>query len=254
MIARLARRLGCTEGQAWTLLLAGLLALVTVGLGLPPAFRGGATPEAAASAPSPPGPRIGPEDDVQVPVLVTLVETPATPTPPVVSVAAPPSSTTTVATSTTTTVGASPAAIALSVREGGWASSRGGTPIAAAEVSEGALPIGARAGETDELSFVRLAGTESVLRLGALDDPLAATAVLRACPIDDPAWEARENIALDDAPAYDCDLGVAGTLGDDQVWSFDLGAFADRAGQRGFALVPGEGPGTFRVRLAVTSQ
>lgn len=252
MIARLARALGCTEGQAWTLLLASLLALVTVGLGLPPAFRGGTLPEALAIAP-PPGPRVGPEDYAQVPVLVTLLESPDVSTPSPVSLSAPPRSTTTVAMPIATAVGvAPPSPVALSVRESGWASSRGGTPIAAAEVADGTLPIGARAGVSDELSFVRLAGTEPVLRLAAVDDALAGTAVLRACLIDEPAWEARENLPLDDAPAYDCDRAVVGSLGGDDVWSFDLGAFADRSGPGGFALVPGEGAGTFRVRLAVT--
>ena len=253
-MSALARHLGCTEGQAWTLVLAAVLAVVTVGLGLPPAFRGGEVAADVASPPALVAPRVGPEDSVQVPTLVTLLDPPPALRAPARSrpLAAPlPAGPTTTSTSATVVVAAP---TPLAVRESGWASARGGTPVAASEVPEGSLPVGARLGQTDEVSFVRLTGTDAVLRLSMLDDPLADGAAVLACPITDPTWEPATNVSLADAPAHDCQRGVAGVRGADGTWAFDLASHPDRAGPEGFALVPAADATTFRIRYATTAR
>lgn len=45
----------------------------------------------------------------------------------------------------------------------------------------------------------------------------------------------------------DCARGVAGAVGGDGVWSFDLSTYRDVASRNGFALVPAAGSDTFQV-------
>jgi len=74
---RLAHVLGCTEGQAYTVVLGVVLALVASLVGLPPTLRDRAQPAAASTAPTggpakaPPEGTASPTDDVATPPLVS---------------------------------------------------------------------------------------------------------------------------------------------------------------------------------------
>jgi len=138
----------------------------------------------------------------------------------------------------------------LTVAAKAWASREAGTPLAGTDVPAGTLPVGNRLGQVDKASFVRLSGTATSLTLTA--DPsgarnLAGAGSVQACPVT-ASWTAGDAMPLDQAPAYDTTKCVAGTHPDDSSWSFDLGAFADRAGGNGFALVPApDAPVDFQV-------
>lgn len=125
-----------------------------------------------------------------------------------------------------------------------WASRTGGTPLAKQDVPEGTLPVAARV-EDSKLSFVRLAGDGTAL--GFTEEPSGrqennGPAKVQACKVTE-AWEDGEAVPLQDAPAYDANKCVQGAVSASGVWLFDLSSFSDRADDKGFALVPGEGAG-----------
>lgn len=193
----------------------------------------------------------------------TTVPPAPTPTPttlppvslPATGPAAPPPAVATTPTTTTTTTTTPPAPAAeepLTVRGFGWASVLAGTGVAAAEVPEGTMPISARLGQTDKVTFIRLSGTVSTLILeedtGGAREAMGAGTVL-ACAVIDEGWSEAPDQSFDDAPAWDPDRCVASTEADD-VWTFDLSGFDDRTGDRGFALVPGsDAPPDFQITL-----
>ena len=198
---------------------------------------------AGSNGPQPPGP--------------TADSAPSLAVAPVASIAAPVTSAPAVAASDTSG-GAAPvspsadqtAVTPLTVAAKAWASREAGTPLAGTDVPAGTLPVGNRLGQVDKASFVRLSGTATGLTLTA--DPsgarnLAGAGSVQACPVT-ASWTAGDAMPLDQAPAYDTTKCVAGTHPDDSSWSFDLGAFADRAGGNGFALVPApDAPVDFQV-------
>jgi hypothetical protein len=142
----------------------------------------------------------------------------------------------------------------LTVAAKAWASREAGTPLASTGVPDGALPVGNRIGQADKASFVRLGGTATTLTLStdpAGDRNLAGPGAVQACVIT-ASWTAADAMAFDQAPAYDAAKCVAGTQPDSSTWSFDLGAFAERAGGNGFALVAAPGaPVDFQVTFKV---
>lgn len=140
----------------------------------------------------------------------------------------------------------------------GWASSTGGTPLATSEtegVPEGTLPVGTRVGQSDKVSFVRLAGTASSLVLaedaaGRRGSAFEAPPV-ELCPITDEQWEQGEAQPMSAAPAHDAERCVAAQQRSDGTWAFDVVAFDDPADPRGFVLVPSaEAPIDFQVTFA----
>lgn len=146
----------------------------------------------------------------------------------------------------------------LRIVAAGWASSTGGTPIATSEtegVPEGSLPVGTRVGQTDKVSFVRLAGTASTLVLaeaaagrrgGAFD-----ASPVELCPVTEEQWDEGAAQPMSAAPAHDAERCVPAEQRSDGTWAFDLEAFDDPEDPRGFALVPSaEAPIDFQITFA----
>lgn len=256
-MARMARAIGCTEGQAYTLTIGTAVAVLLLANTLPAAFRPRppevavavapvptapgppaplgppppAAPHADAAAAPEPAPPLGPlgparGDGREAGAPATPAEARGGPPPPVAPAA---------------DAAATPAQ-PLVVSEAGWATAGAGTPAARAGVPPGSLPVGSGGGTTTRLSFVRLSGPGTVLALAVRPEAEAnvnpAGAAVAACPITDPEWQPREAVALTDAPSFDAGRCAGGARQGDGSWRFDLAGFADRAGPAGFALVP----------------
>jgi len=253
-LGRAAARVGCTEGQLWSLALGILAAVALVGGGLPdvvwrPDSSSAATafssprPEAAAMQAPTAGiaPPVVPSPETTVRVSLppsvpaspqgtgtpdSLGEASAEPDP---SVDAPPPEL--------------PPATRLRVVDGGYASSAAGTPVASTGVPAGGLAIAVRAGQLDKVSFVILDGNGDVLELAVDPTPganvLEPFAGLLLCPVLETGWRVGDGeTSLADAPAYDCGAAVPGVRADTgSRWTFDLGA-VDPTRDAGFAIVP----------------
>ena len=125
-----------------------------------------------------------------------------------------------------------------------WATRTGGTPLAKQDVPEGTLPVAFQVTDSKQ-SFVRLAGDGTAL--GFTEEPTgrqetSGPPTVQACKVTE-AWEDGEAIPLQDAPAFDPNKCVQGSVSASGVWLFDLSSFPDRADDKGFALVPGDGAG-----------
>lgn len=144
----------------------------------------------------------------------------------------------------------------LTVRASAWASQGSGTPLATVGVPEGTLPVGTRLGQVDKASFVRIEGTATSLVL--TEDPAGSRAgvgdaSVQACAVEpaDAAWVEAEAMSFDDAPDWDPNACADGVRSDDGTWRFDLGSFASRTGDAGFALVPtADAPLDFQVTFS----
>jgi hypothetical protein len=152
----------------------------------------------------------------------------------------------------TTTRAALPAATPMAVRDASWFAANP-TPLDVSTVPEGALPVGAVAGDDDVHAFFRVTGTATRLELVESDATGAQRfpeqALVRACPVLDDGWAQTSGGSFADEPRFDDTACVDVVRADAGTWSIDLGAFEDRGGRRGFALVPAEGAGTFRLTL-----
>ncbi len=137
-----------------------------------------------------------------------------------------------------------------------WASRTAGTPLASDGVPKGTLPVGTRAGQDDKLSYIRLSGDETVLRLAEETTGRATVqgpAAVKACRITVAGWKEGEAIAIADAPPSDPNACVEGAKSPEGLWTFDLSSFPDRTDARGFALRPGKGAGVdFQVAFKVS--
>lgn len=264
----LARRIGTTPGQAWTLSLGILLAVLLLTTSLPPVLDQRAAPRPVAAALPTEAPQALPGSPVPgaatepggaepgavqepfppaapAPLLPPALIEPFAPAPPAASAGgAPPVP--------TALPPPPPAASALTVREGGWSVS--GPPTTG--VPEDGLPVGALLDSEREQAYVRLAGTGTDLVLALVDDEGAsvnpAGAAVRACRILDADWTAqRPGPAVD----FDPDDCVAAEPGPDSTFRFDLAAYPDRTGPAGFALVLDDSaptpPRTFRLTFLV---
>lgn len=144
----------------------------------------------------------------------------------------------------------------LEVAAAAWASASAGTPLAAAGVPEGTLPVGNRFARLDKASFVRLAGGGSELVLvedeaGHRAPPTDEAPTVQACRIAEPGWEEAEAQSFDEAPTWDDAACAVGTRGEDGTWVFDLSALGVTEGDAGVALVPApEAPFDFQVAFA----
>jgi hypothetical protein len=95
-------------------------------------------------------------------------------------------------------------------------------------------------GQEDKRSYVRLSGTDTVLRLsekGAGRATGGSVVSVRACRVAVADWAEGSGVALASAPAFDANACVKGERATDGVWSFDLSGYPDRADNKGFALV-----------------
>lgn len=265
----LAQRLGCTEGQVYTSGLGLLLAVLLMAIGLPPVLEGHpATAPAAATeelAATEPPPVASSPPATPSPVLITP-PTGGAPSPvaqvPVAAAGSPPGARPPAATPTAEPAPppvASRGRARLSVISSGYTSATGGTPLSGPEVPEDGLPVGARLGQVDKMSFLRLAGTGTSLRFGLVEDPganqLEQVAAVEACPITEEDWSIDEPGAPpSQAPAYDSTRCVAGERESDGSWMFDLAVLAPLEGGSGVALVPVvDGASTFQVTFSAVA-
>jgi hypothetical protein len=130
--------------------------------------------------------------------------------------------------------------VPLRITASGYASVFGGTPVEQPPPEDG-LPVAATGGNMTKLSFVRLSGTATVLKLAMVEGTGAnlneTSAAIKACPITE-AWQAARGVPLADAPAYDAATCVLANVSDG-AWTFDLSGLLERGRTNGFALVPG---------------
>lgn len=246
VMGRLARVVGCTVGQAYTLMVGFVVAVALLATGVPPVLQGRAVAPVAARSPvpAPIGPSAAPPaaDPAPVEPVPTVPEFGALPAFPdfpapegttggPFELVPPPSD-----------EPPPPPAQPLLVVASGWASLSGGTPAATVGVPLGTLPVGTRLDTMDKASFVRLVGTADFLVVptdpDGQRDPVVGTVAVQACPINEAGWEGRQGASFEDSPTWDADQCVLGVGAASGHWSFDLGAFPDRGGNRGFALVP----------------
>lgn len=148
-----------------------------------------------------------------------------------------------------------PAATPLRVTESGYASSFSGTPLEQPP-PDGDLPVEALAGSTTRLSFVRLTGRATTLRLAQVStrsDVNAAKAAIQLCRITNPAWTAQRDEPMSQAPPYDPNDCVKGAKSG-SVWLFTM-TRADRSSPNGFVIVPVlDASPTFGVTLSPQAQ
>lgn len=144
---------------------------------------------------------------------------------------------------TPTTSPASPAPKPLSIFDSGYASQAGGTPVEQ-QPANGGLPVHVTGGNATKFSFLRLVGTESILRLQEVSDPganvNATMAELKMCPIESGPWSPQRGVAMSQAPKYGsaCSTGTRAANGQ---WTFDL-SNQQPARADGFAIVPTNNP------------
>lgn len=254
-LRRLAARIGCSTGQAWTLV--GGLVLGTAllaasvlrgpgvaqdaagGLGLPPLLAplpaAAAAPTTAPPAPDPgtappalalPAPAVVPSDaPVAVPALPGLLPAaPAEPAPAVVPSRGP----------SPTATSAGP----LRIARGGW-TGRDSTRGSARGFPASDFPVSADALGESRHSFVRLTGSglRLVLRVDPSAGATAGTPRVRACPTRTASWAPGPEQPT--APPYadtPCAAGVPSS--DGRTYVFDLSALPDPTGEAGVSLVP----------------
>jgi hypothetical protein len=270
--ARAARRLGCTEGQLYSLAV-GLLATWVIsanalpnvawqGAGPQPFLSGAAlaapaVPDAGAPLPTvvpPPvaGPaplsELGPQQPLADPFAPLPAPAPAFPEP---GPGAPPPQEP-VGAPAPRRPGPQPVVqpAPVSVVSGGYASARAGTPLATFGVPQGSVAVAAQAGQIDKVSYLRLTGAGEPLEL--LVDPegmnrLDPLAGLTLCFVTTPEWKVGQgDVAPEDGPAYDCTNGIEGArspAGDPagERWNFDVSR-VDLTTVLGVAIVPTTGP------------
>lgn len=256
------RRLGgadaAREGLRYRPVIWTVIVVVAVAFFFPGRDGGNGADVAVASSPTtvPFVPTSSPDAaDATAPTTIPITSPPTTrfvvpaPAAPAPRVSATP--TTAVAHTTTTTTTAPPPPVPLSVSGWGWAGSTGAVDVSVSPVPEGTLPVANRLGGVDKVSFVRLTGTATTLRLeedveGARE--ALGAAAIQLCPIEDAGWAEEPGQSMDAAPTW-ADSCVAGVEADD-AWTFDLSGLGDPASPNGFALVPGaDAPADFQVTL-----
>lgn len=238
---RIARRLGWTEGQVYTIAIGLALAILTISVGLPPALRHRPPVSFVALPPglAPPPPAAAPNE---VPfVLPPPAPLPTVSFPPIV---APPS--------TPDLPAPAESPRPLTIVGAGWAGSDAGSALGTTFVPEGGLPVATRLGKDHRRSFILLDGTETVLRLGLVPQPTAnmldAIAVVQACPITTEGWSPVVAQSFEEAPKFDCTMAAVAERAADGSFVFDLATIPADARARGLALVPGpDAPPTFQV-------
>lgn len=258
----IASRLGCSEGQVWTLLLSFALVGVLIAYGIVPASRGldisdlGLAPPPGA-APLTPSETQTPASSVEPPVVVVPPATTALPLPlpvpgfgsvvtPPVTAEGPFPSTTPMADSTpTATASGIPSSPYLIVGTA-WFTAYSDS----ATVPPGSLPVGAALGTADKITLLRVTGNSGTLTLAETADPQlgADAAQILLCPLKSGAtFRNGPGQPFADLPAYDCESAVTGARAADGTWAFALRGAATTGG---YALVPaGSDTSAFRVQF-----
>jgi hypothetical protein len=241
-VARGAARLGCSEGQAYTMVI-GLLLTTSVWVNALPNVvwrrEAGAPSAAAVAVPSPSAttPVVVPTD--QAPLSLPPLPLPQLTPVPGESLPGtqPDDSSFPLPEFTSPLTSASTVVVA-----GGWASSYAGTPLATLGVPDGDVLVSARATQPENIAYLKLQGESTPLVLAvdsAGPNVLGNLAALRLCVVTAPTWKVgRGDVPLDKAPATDCKRGIDGVPNSDGTsWSFDLAA-VDLTGATGVALKP----------------
>jgi hypothetical protein len=241
-IARLARLLGCTEGQLYSMVV-GLLLLWTISAnGLPDVVwnRDSETPAATRAV----APSARPSVDAPSPGLLAAPTherelSPVTTAPFDAggeSTSAPPLG-------AADPAGSDGDTEAVRVASGGYASTAAGTPLATAGVPDGSVAVGRRGTQTDKVAYLRLTGGGTPLELTV--DPegvstFADLAELRLCIVTEKRWAVGQgDVTPANAPDVDCSDAVSGkrsTTGD--RWTFDVSSL-DLSAIPGVAILPG---------------
>ena len=260
---RLGQRMGCTEGQAWTVLLGAALAVLLACAGLPGTLTTeaalGRIPPAATTVPAPP-----PPPPVAIAPVATLAGSTSIPDLSGISLAATPLPAPELSPEPSEPWTPEPqvgtgAVLKAGLLDAGWGYAGTGTPIDdldRALVPAGDLPVTARSGSVNKVSFLRLRQTGSTLRLLPVEDTganqLQSAAALLVCPVTTRGWHGTDGQDLRTAPHYDCTAGHArsGVLQNDTSWLFDLSAVPLEKGVRELALVPAGTASDFQVVFA----
>jgi hypothetical protein len=260
----IAARIGCTEGQAYTVIIGAVLATLLAVGGLAPALR--ATPVRTASAaapppqipgysaPIPPSPTVAPlPPALQPPSLGTSVDigfgSPPGPGPVASGFGSSPGD----SGGTGGSFG-SVAAGSATVADASYARAVGGAPGTVGVPADG-VPVGARAGNEDARAYLHLEGKGTTLTLTVHPDTsstfLVDQAAISVCPVVQPGWKLEPGSALADAPKVDTERCVDGTVDSKGSWTFPLALLGDVTAS-GVALVPDLQAGqTFQVTFQV---
>jgi hypothetical protein len=264
VIQRLGGRLGCTEGQAWTVLLGAVFAILLMWTGLPRVLSAAdgiplapirqATSTALPAATQPPVvvvPTTSPPGGITaIPTSPRTTPVPFPDRPLPLTPSAPSGPSTSEPTATTAP------AMKMGLLDAGWGYAATGTPIDdldRALVPAGDLPVSARNSTANKVSFLRLRQPGASLRLLPVQDTganqLQSAAAILICPVTTRAWHGSDGQDLSKAPHYDCTAGHArpGVLQADTSWLFDLSGIPLDGGVRDFALVPAGTASDFQV-------
>ena len=248
---RVASALRVTEGQAYTVVTASLVAILLLVLGLP-SLR---TTPLDVAAPARTRTTAGPGEIVPDPVPIgsgfsdAVVPTPTT--EPELSLEVPsaplPASPGRRSSTTDVPVAEEPAGEQereLTVTFGRYASASG--PLVPSGAQGSLLPVGLRLGGADKQSYVRLDGNSELLKLKVSGQAghNFGDATVKACPIVSPGWDLADGAALTAGPPFDAKRCVEGKPGETE-WSFAVGGVD---APDGFALVPvGGATSTFQI-------
>jgi hypothetical protein len=244
VMARLADALGLETGQAYTVMLGAAAAIVLMVSGVPAALR---APDGVASAPQL-------FDDIGAPTSTVPGPLPDAPVAPPALVSRPPATLSEAAGPIPTAEASPPASATLDVVAASWATADP-APLSGtndATVPDDGLPVEARAGQVSKVSFLRLRGSASTLRLvltsGPSDSVLVDAAAVLACPITSPSWGPAPGQPLASAPTYDCSRSVDLRREIDGAWTVPLETIPVVGGERNLALVPAGSAGSvFRI-------
>jgi hypothetical protein len=211
---RIATRLGCTDGQVWTL---GLVLAVSIGL-VPATFPAG----------------LRPHGDVVQAALPEPSALPALPAIPLPGAAAPPAApapqpltqpdpVTPSSGAPTTAASARPAVTELQIIQGGWYDAGPDATVRTQLTPAGELPVSSQADKPAATVLLRLQGTATVLdlRLDTDSTRTNGTGALQLCRNRTSTWTGYDAMPASAAPPVDERACVAGVLGSG-LWRFDL--------------------------------
>lgn len=262
--AALAAKVGCSEGQLYSMIIGVLLLWVMSANGLPsvvweplgaasaPGRSSGAgsnqVASPAAATPSaglisePPTPSFSP---VTTPSSSFEVWPEPTPSPPLVSNPVPEF------VGSGETDDQAGASGPLRIVDAGYASAVAGTPLATIGVPEGSVAVARRAGQPYHVGYLRLEGKGELLELDVDAEgttTLDALAQLSLCVVKEEDWQVGHgDVTLEEAPAYDCSAAVTGVRSEPgERWTFDVSGLPLQSAA-GVALVPSGGGPEFQV-------
>ena len=259
-VASLAGRLGCSEGQLYSMVIGVLLLWVISANGLPgvvwdpaegtaPSPRRSTPVSSEVAAPAAPAaPSAGLISGAPAPAF-SPVTTPLTDVAPSPSPLPSPSPVSDTGADTPSDLGEDAGKPGpLRVVDGGYASAAAGSPLATVGVPDGSVAVARRAGQPFHITFLRLEGQGPTLELfvdGRGTNTFDALAGLSLCVVPADGWQVDGgSTSLEEAPDYDCSEAVDGRRSDTgDRWSFDTSALVTSA-IGGIAIVPSTAPGT----------